>query len=147
MTELIVDMSSDREKRLIVDKVRTLQGVWRIAFTRHRPRRTDRQNRYYWPCFVQPFAEFLREQGEEMTDDGAHMLMRAKFLHQTVKDRRTGKMIGATIRSTTELTTVEFNDYLDRCAHWLLDMFRIEVPDPDIYHEREAHARRATVPA
>lgn len=136
MPEVIVNLSAPQEKRMLLEKIRGLEGPHRIEIVKHRKRRSDRQNRYYWPCFVQPFADFLRGQGETITDDEAHLLMRAKFLRQTVVNRETGEAIGQRIRSTTELTTEEFNNYLELCAQWLAENFDIVVPEPDVYREQ-----------
>jgi hypothetical protein len=137
-TEMIVNLDHPHEQRNLLNTIRAMRGTIRVSFCQHRPRRSDRQNKFYWPCFVQPFAEFLREQGEILTDEEAHELLKAKFLRRTVVDRRTGQPVGVAIRSTTDLNTAEFNEYLDRCAYWLADMFGIVVPEPDTYRERDA---------
>lgn len=131
-TELTIDLSNPREKALILSKIRELQGVYRIDIKKYKKRRTDRQNRYYWPCFVQPFADFLRAQGEPTSDDDAHEMLKMKFL------RRSKEVNGAIVEytlSTTDLDTQEFNTYLDACAAWLHDYFGIQVPEPTIYRE------------
>lgn len=138
MTELIVNLSDAKEKRNLLETVRTLEGPHRVNICKHRPRRSDRQNRYYWPCFVQPFAEFLRAQGEFVTDDEAHILMKSKFLRRDVINPVTGEIVGETLKSSADLDRDEFNAYLEACAMWLATMFDIKVPTPDIYREREA---------
>jgi hypothetical protein len=80
---------------------------------------------------VHPFAEFLREQGENVTDDDAHQILKTKFLRVVVQDEKAGWL--EYTRSTTSLNTDEFNDYLDRCSAWLFDMFGIQTPDADVY--------------
>lgn len=137
MTELIVNADEPREKQMLLSKVRDLRGRWRIAFTQHRPRRTDRQNRMYWPCVVQPFADFLRSQGESYTDDDAHEFMKAKFLMRDVIDPRTGEIVGQIPQSTTKLNTEEFYDYVEKCVAWLADMFGIQCPSPEPYRQAD----------
>jgi hypothetical protein len=135
VTELIVNLSDAREKRNLLDAIRRLEGMQRVTICSHRKRRSDRQNRYYWPCFVQPFAEYLNAQGEAVTDDEAHTLLKQKFLRRSVADPETGEFVGDVLRSTTDLNTAEFNEYLENCAAWLADFFGINVPDPSIYRE------------
>lgn len=138
--ELIIDRSILAQVRTALDLIRSIlmsgKGAIRIEIMEHRPRRTDRQNRYYWPCFVQPLADFLREQGDLTEDEEAHELIKAKFLRKTIVNKKTGEVMEY-VGSTTDLTTKEFNEYLDRVAFWLADMFGIVVPDPNVYHERE----------
>ena len=138
MDERILNLSDPKQKAELYGLIGGLRGPHRVSWCRHRPRRTDRQNRYYWPCFVKPFGDFLREQGEMVTDDEAHELMKAKFLRRSVVNPATGEVIGETVPSTTALDTSEFNVYLEQCAYWLADMFHIVVPEPDVWRERDA---------
>jgi hypothetical protein len=138
--ELIIDRSILAQVRTALDLIRSIlmsgKGAIRIEIMEHRPRRTDRQNRYYWPCFVQPFAEFLNEQGEQIDDEAAHELIKAKFLRKSIINKKTGEIMEY-VGSTTKLNTREFNEFLDQVAYWLADMFGIIVPEPNVYHERE----------
>jgi hypothetical protein len=136
-TELIVNLSDAKDKRMLLEMLRALEGPHRVQWCKHRKRRTDRQNRMYWPLVVQPFADFLREQGESYTDDDAHELLKAKFLRVSVANKDTGEVIGEIPRSTTTLTTEEFYDYVEKCVAWLADMFGIECPSPDPYRQAE----------
>jgi hypothetical protein len=136
--ELIANMSKPEEKRRVLNLINPLQGPHRIEVVRHRPRRTDRQNRYYWPCFVHPFGEYLREQGStHFTDDMAHEVLKRMFLTVTEIDRATGRTLERT-RSSTELTTEEFNVYLEQVAAFLATDCGFAVADPTEYREQEA---------
>lgn len=137
MTEMTVDMSNAKQAAMFLNGLRRLRGVYRFEFVKFRPRRSDRQNRYYWPCFVKPFADFLRDQGETTTDDEAHELLKYKFLRRSKVNPTTGEVIEY-VASTTSLDTAEFNEYLDQCAAWLADMFGIIVPEPEAYHEKDS---------
>lgn len=132
MGVLIADMSDGRLRGRIVRRIGELRGLYRVEVVRYRPRRSDRQNRYLWPCFVEPFGEFLRAQGEDLTDLEAHGLMKSKFLRKTVE---VGGERMDVVRSTTDLDTAEFNRYLDQLASWLAEMFDIQVPEPRVYRE------------
>jgi hypothetical protein len=135
----IIDMDNAREKGLILNQIRGLRGFYRVEITRYRRRRTDRQNRYYWPCFVQPFADFLRSQGETVSNAECHELLKYKFLRATTINRCTGEILER-VRSTTDLDTREFNTYLEQCAQWLAEQFGIVVPEPQLWHEAETEA-------
>lgn len=131
-TELIIDFNDDAEKRTLWGALRKCRGTMRITIKQYRKARSDRQNRYYWPCFVNPLAEYLREQGEHVTPDQAHEILRGQFLQMHVQDDRAGLI--SFVRSTTDLDVGEFNRYLDECGHWLWEMFGIQVPEPETYH-------------
>lgn len=130
MTEQIINLDNPAEKQMLLKLIRAMTGRKRFTWCESRPRRSDRQNRMYWPCVVQPFGDFLRAQGEPYTDDH---LLKHKFLRQTVINKETGEVIGEVTRSTTELTTTEFYDYVEQCVAWLADMFHIECPSPEPY--------------
>jgi hypothetical protein len=132
---IIGNMSDPHFRRQVLQAINGAQGVWRVELCRYRPRRTDRQNRWYHPCFVHPFAELLKEVGYECPDhhDAAHEYLKAQFL-KTRTFLPDGTQI-VRVRSTKELSTVEFNDYLDDCARWLAQHCGIVVPEPNIYHE------------
>lgn len=127
-TEIIIDFDNPRERQLLLEQIRSLHGMHRICVLQYRPRRSDRQNRFYWPCFVQPLHDYLRAQGWEGTEDDAHELMKAKFLRASYVDTNTGESFEY-VRSSASLTVEEFTDYLERCAAWLAEMFGIVVPE------------------
>ncbi len=137
------NLSDHRDKQKLLESVRSLAGEHRVEITRWRPRRSDRQNRFYWPCFVQQFSDWLSAEWERgVHEDEAHSILKDRFLRVpvTTADGETvfdvaGDPVMRT-RSTTELTTTEFNLYLDCCAEFLREWCKITVPDPCTYHER-----------
>ena len=135
MTDLVVDFDDEAERKHLWEALRGLRGKNRITVKKYRPRRTDRQNRYYWPAFVHPFGQFLRDQGEEITDDDAHEILKMKFLRIVVQDAKAGPLECG--RSTTALDVDEFNEYLDRCSHFLNEMFGIVTPEPEVYRTKQ----------
>jgi predicted alpha/beta-fold hydrolase len=134
--ELILDMSKPEQKRKAHEALNPLTGIHRVEVVRYRPRRSDRQNRYYWPCFVKPFSDYLRGQGNEhFTDEMAHEVLKRMFLTVAVVDRNTGAEFER-VRSTTELDTGEFNEYLEKVAAFLVTDCGFVVPDPAEYREQ-----------
>lgn len=134
--EIVVDTDNPREKRMILDKVRDLAGgFYRFTIVKFRPRRTDRQNRFYWPAFVQPFADYLRVGKPQFTDEMAHEVLKRMFLEESVCDTNTGQVF-TYVRSTTDLSTVEFNGYLDKIADLFVNELNLPAPSPELYRER-----------
>lgn len=140
MPDVIIDFNSEAERSFLWSKLRGLRGKYRVTVKRYRANRSDRQNRYYWPCFVHPFGQFLREQGEAITDDDAHEMLKLKFLRVVVQDDKAGPLECA--KSTSRLDKAEFNEYLDRCSHWLNQMFGIVTPEPEIYWEKASDGNK-----
>lgn len=135
--ELVTDLSSPKEKQVVLEFVRGLQGMHRVVIVKYRKRRTDVQNRFYWPAVVQPFGDYLRGQGCELTDEDCHEMLKLKFLRLTVVDPGTGEIIGERTRSTTELNIEEFSEYLEKCIAYLSETFGIEVQAAGVLTEQQ----------
>lgn len=134
----IIQPGDVKAKQQVVSWLNAQTKAVRVEACQYRQRRTDRQNRFYWPCVVAPFAEFLREQGENVSDDDAHHILKVRHLpRRRIVNRDTGELIGYAKLTTTTLNTEEFNAYLDRCVAWLADMFGFVLPEPSQYHERD----------
>lgn len=132
MDEQIVDFSQPRERAMFVSAINRLTGKHRITIVAYRKRRSDQQNKYYWPCFVAPFAQFLRDQGQDVTDLEAHEILKFKFLRKTAFNHDTGEAFDYT-RGSSTISTLEFYDYLERVAAWLADSFDIVVPEAALH--------------
>lgn len=102
--------------------LRTLLGVPAVeVFVRElKRRRSDRQNRYYWGVVVALLAEYFGYSREEM-----HEALKMKFLRKEPPDKP------ATVRSTTDLSTQEFEDYLEEVRQWAAEFYGIDIPLPD----------------
>ena len=134
MRDFVIDMSDWQQKAMVLEKIRGLQGMYLFNIKQHRKRRSGRQNRWYFSCFVQPFADFLRGQGYGVSDHDAHVILKERFLKRSLVNEKTGEVLEYT-KSTADLDTQEFNEYLDACRVFLQDYAGIQVPDPSIYHE------------
>ena len=91
-------------------------------------KRSVKQNAYYWKFFVSyPASELnlLSSCGENINIDDLHEHFRDKFLKKEVV-LNTGEIISTT-RSTTDLSTSEFTNYLDSIQSYVLDRFGIDV--------------------
>lgn len=128
---LEINFNSLDQKRILYQTLRGMRGIQRITITEAKRQRTCQQNRYYFGVVVHLFHRFLNDQGEALTKEQTHELMKAKFLRETVINHETGEVIGERIKSTTELSTKDFAAYVDQCIAWLADMFGIVCPPPE----------------
>lgn len=134
MSELILDLSNPQVKAQLLTHVRTLEGMYRVTVAKYRKRRSDLQNRYYRGVIVPIFADWCRANGNDWTDEQAHKHLAKRFLEISFTDERTGEMIES-VRSTSDLTTVEFMNYEDKCCQFIAEFCEIEVPPPDPYYK------------
>lgn len=91
--------------------------------------RSDPQNRYYWGVVVQILSEDLGYTRQEI-----HEILKREHLKQvlTIKNKRTGEMgFIENTRSTTELDTKEFEEFLSTVRIWASEKLGIWVPEPN----------------
>jgi len=81
--------------------------------------RTSPQNAYYWAVVVELIAEELGYDKEE-----AHEALKFKFLR-----KHSGKL--PSVRSTTDLDTKEFEDYVEKIRRFAAEELNINIPDPN----------------
>jgi len=81
--------------------------------------RSNNQNRYYWGVVVTMLSDETGYSTDEM-----HDALRMLFLQD-----RTKKI--PTIKSTTDLSTVEFEDYLAKIRQWAAETLNCVIPDPN----------------
>lgn len=91
-----------------------------VIIRKHKKVRTQRQNRYYWIAVVGIPAKHFWYLPEEMHDCFKMMFLRK---HEEGKPE--------TVKSTTGLTTVEFNEYVEKCCQWCAEN-GIVIPQPEI---------------
>ena len=94
-----------------------------VKIKRKSKSRTDQQNNLYW-AYMAIIAEDTGNDPEDL-----HATFRAKFLID-----RSGKF--PIVKSTTQLSTIEFGEYIDRIASFVAD-YGIVLPSPDDYYQRE----------
>jgi hypothetical protein len=126
--KLFIDMSNPAERNTLWQSLRNLKGLYRIEITRDRKLRTSAQNRLYFGVYVNALRLHLAAQGEPKTADFCHKMLAQKFLLETLFHPVTGEVIGEAPRSTADLTTKEFSDYLDNIQQYLAEEFGIELP-------------------
>ena len=126
--EYFVNFDEAHACNVFIIALRRLRGKYRIKITKYRLKRSDKQNKRYWAAIVAQFADWLREQGNEFTNLQAHELLKYRFLRKTFVDTKTGEALDYT-RSTTELDTAEFNQFMDAAENWLAEFCGIIVPE------------------
>lgn len=102
-----------------------------VTFRKKKKRRSTQQNRYYWGVVIALIREFLNDQGESLTAEQVHEILKNKFLKETLIDETTGEITGEYSKSTTELSKLEFADYVVLCQKWANDFFDLDIPEPN----------------
>lgn len=102
-----------------------------ITLEELRNKRSSRANRYYWGVVVDLIARGLKDLGWEPSKcraEEVHEMLKREFL--TVDEHvRDGLFLRRT-RSTKELDTKEFQEYLEHCCRFSAENLGVVIPPP-----------------
>jgi hypothetical protein len=94
-------------------------------------RRSTNQNAYYHGVICYEFCEgYYAMTGDRIEADNAHELLKFRCNGKDIPHPETGEVLRVP-QTTTSLTTVEFEEYLDRCRAFILEWFGVTVPMPN----------------
>mgnify|MGYP001561316969 FL=1 len=86
--------------------------------------RTSPQNRYYWGVVIPILCGHTG-----FTHDEIHEILKYKFLHRESITKNEEKFERSA--STTELTTIEFNEYVQNIVVWAASELSCQIPEPN----------------
>ena len=127
----IDDSKQLKNTAILWDYLRTLKdGKYKITISKA-DKRSLQQNNYYWEILDEYVQPLLYELGWEhiKNKEAAHEFMCSLFLKVSDVNIQTGEM-KERIRSTTELTKIEFSTYLEEIWKWAAE-FGVVIPSPN----------------
>jgi hypothetical protein len=96
-----------------------------IIIERHKTKRTNPQNRYWWGVMLKLITDYMNEQGYELTEQDWHdyYVNKGYFGYKDI--------LGLQVpRGSSEATTLEFNEVFDKIQkEWALR--GLVIPDPN----------------
>jgi len=95
-----------------------------------KPKRSTPANRYYWGVVVELIYLALKESGWEVNREGTHELLRVRFLSEDKPIGNDGEFV-TRVKSTTELDSVEFGTYIERCKQFAAEYLNTVIPEPN----------------
>ena len=90
-----------------------------VIIRKPRTKRSDVQNSYYWGVVIELLSKELGYDKDEL-----HEILKYKFLQSNA-------MGMPYIKSTTKLSTGEFEEYLSKIKQWAAEFLHIVIPDPN----------------
>lgn len=101
-------------------QVKRLEGQRiEVVLRKEKSQRSNNQGAYYFSVICGILGQYFGYESEEM-----HEALKYKFL-------RTGACDLETVRSTTKLSTAEFEDYLEKIRRWALKDYDVKIPLPN----------------
>jgi hypothetical protein len=128
----VKDGNLTRNRKQIKDVLRHFEGkVVTISIQRKKNARTPPQNRYYWGLIIPIWKELLlNEWGEYYTKEATHEFLKMNFGFDEVVNEETGEVLRR-VRSTTENSTIEMEEYHDVCRKKAFEFFGAVIPLPN----------------
>ncbi len=108
----------------------TMSGDVTIKIAKKRRLRSTPQNRYYWGALVPICIEILKEYGYPFTPEQCHDFLKTNFNTETLTNETTGEALTIPL-STTDLTTVQFEEYMERIRVWAWEFASVAIPEPN----------------
>jgi hypothetical protein len=132
ITTDVINGNLKRNRKLITDAIHSFEGkTIEITLKRKRKERSNPQNRYYHGCLIVVFQNCIKDSwGEVWSREKCHEFLKARFLFTEKVNEDTGE-IAQIPKSTTECTTVEFEEYLEECRQFMLEWFDTDCPLPN----------------
>jgi hypothetical protein len=133
--EIITDVVNGKFKRnlnRIQQVVKSLEGKEvKIVISQVFKKRSERQNNYYWGVVIPIMQNTMLDIGNPMDIEDIHLMLRVKFLKQTISINEETGEVAERVKSTTELSTIEFMDFVAKVRFWAIDFFGVEIPEPN----------------
>lgn len=124
--DLLIDFNNQEDKKKLHYVLQNLKKVrYKIKIEKYSPKRSISQNEYYWGCVIKYLCA---ECG--YTKDEMHQELTNQFLSYEKVNPKTGELRKFT-KSTTELTTIEFEEYLENVRKLAIEFYDCLIPLPN----------------
>lgn len=102
-----------------------------LTLEKKKRKRSNQQSRYYWGVVIPSIKYAMEAKGFFLNSkEQVHELMKVKFLKAEIINIATGEII-ETIGSTTRLSTLDFENFLEQIRAWGASYLDCIVPLPN----------------
>jgi hypothetical protein len=128
----VINGNLKRNRNLILDALKSFEGQEiTITLQKAKKRRSNPQNSFYHAVCVPIMQQCLKDAGYLMTLEQTHEMLKLRFLKESILvNEQTAEYIER-IKSTTELSTIEFMEYILDIQKFAIEYFNTEIPDPN----------------
>lgn len=121
-----------RNRKQLNDVVASFEGKEiSITVEKAKKKRSNPQNAFYHGCVIPIMKDALKSTGYTMTNEAVHDLLKLRFLKETILiNEDTGEYIDR-IKSTTELSTTQFMEFIMEIQQFAVEYFSVTIPDPN----------------
>jgi hypothetical protein len=101
-----------------------------ITIEKRKKKRSNNQNAFYWLVIDIMRDGFNNTLGENVGVQEVHEFLKNRFLFKEIVNENIGEVVKMP-KSTTELSTIEFEEYLDNIRAFGLEFLGITIPYPN----------------
>lgn len=121
-----------RNRNLIIDAIQSFEGKdVLITFEKPKKKRSNPQNAFYYGVIIPIVKNCLRDAGYIMTNEATHDLIKLKFLKEVILTNEDTGEIVERVKSTTELSTSQFMDFVAEISIFTNEYFGVIIPQPN----------------
>ena len=95
-----------------------------------RRKRSLSQNAYLWGCVYPIIKNALKDQGVVWSIEDVHDYLKGEFLREECFSKESGLVLNR-IKSTSEVGTIEFMEYVQSIQSWAIEYLGTNIPDPN----------------
>ena len=135
--EIITSILSNKFKRnrnLVLKAIQHFEGKdVMITFSKPKKSRSNNQNAYYWGVVINLIQEGLLDAtGELRSSNDIHynILLPLFAPKNEIINKESGEVLNERITSS-EMTTVQFMEYILEIQKWAAEFLCIDIPDPN----------------
>lgn len=119
-------------RSLIAKTIKLFEGA-EITLTIEKKfrKRSNQQNAFYWGVLIPIISELLQDAtGNFFSSEETHDVLKSNCNYKELVSETTGEFTKIPI-STTELTTLEWLDYVEKVEHFVFNYFSVTLPRPN----------------
>jgi hypothetical protein len=128
----VINGNLKRNRNLLIDAINSFEGQnVTVTIQKTKKTRSNPQNRFYYGVVVPIMQQCLKDAGYLMTNEQIHEMLKLRFLKESILvNEETGEYLER-IKSTTELSTIEFMQYILEIQKFAVEYFNTVIPDPN----------------
>jgi hypothetical protein len=128
----VINGNLKRNRNLILNALETFEGQEVIlTIQKAKKRRSNPQNSFYHGVVIPIMQQALKDAGYLMTNESVHDMLKLRFLKESILvNEESGEYIER-IKSTTELTTTQFAEYILDIQKFAVEYFNVQIPNPN----------------
>ena len=128
----VINGNLKRNRNLLIDAINSFEGQnVTVTIQKTKKTRSNPQNRFYHGVCIPIMQQCLKDAGYLMTNESVHEMLKLRFLKESILvNEETGEYLER-IKSTTELSTTDFMEYILEIQKFAIEYFNTEIPNPN----------------